>query len=326
MPAISIIVPVYQAENTLSTCIDSILNQTFSDFELILLNDGSTDNSGAICNEYCKKDSRIKVVHQDNCGVSATRNKGISMAEGKYIMFCDSDDYVHPNWCEYMHTVITHNPDLFCVCDVTKVPYDNVVECSPEDMSECKYFNSYYELYITGMSTYTVTKIYDVAKISAAQIRFNVGRTFAEDAEFNVEYYKQCNGAVSISNKLYYYRSNPNSLMNVKYDDFFPIYSFPFSVRLPLIEKEHIPQYCDIWFSDFHNMFSYIFQRKDLSYMKKLKYNQKILNSDEFQFVLKNMLGERENSFVLRLLRTNCYYLYWLFEKTVKIKNRLFKR
>ena len=100
VPKISIIVPVYRCEPYISRCIESILNQTFTDFELILVNDGSPDKSGDICDEYAEKDNRISVIHQENKGASAARNRGIAEAIGEYLMFCDSDDMVSPMWVE----------------------------------------------------------------------------------------------------------------------------------------------------------------------------------------------------------------------------------
>ena len=90
----SIIVPVYNVEKYLNECVDSILSQTFIDFELILVNDGSKDNSGKICDEYAEKDARVKVIHKENGGLSDARNKGTEIAQGKYIIYIDSDDYL----------------------------------------------------------------------------------------------------------------------------------------------------------------------------------------------------------------------------------------
>ena len=112
MPIISIIVPVYNSEKYLCRCIDSILNQTFSDFELLLIDDGSTDGSGIICDEYAKKDSRIRVFHKKNGGVSSARNLGIDNAKGEWITFCDSDDWVYPNWLENYDVYYNSNYDL----------------------------------------------------------------------------------------------------------------------------------------------------------------------------------------------------------------------
>ena len=98
MPEISIIVPVYNTEKWLRRCVDSILAQTFKDFELLLIDDGSTDNSGTICDEYVGKDPRVRVFHKSNGGVSSARNLGLNNVRGKYIAFCDSDDWVENNY------------------------------------------------------------------------------------------------------------------------------------------------------------------------------------------------------------------------------------
>ena len=103
MPLISVIVPVYKVEPYLHRCVDSILSQTFTDFELILIDDGSPDNCGTICDEYAARDSRIRVVHQENKGLPAARNAGLNVACGEYIASCDSDDYWEPNLLETVY-------------------------------------------------------------------------------------------------------------------------------------------------------------------------------------------------------------------------------
>lgn len=100
----SIIVPVYKVEAVLPRCIESILHQTVPDFELILIDDGSPDGSGAICDRYMEMDSRVKVIHQINSGVSSARNRGLEIAQGQYVVFIDSDDFVNPNYLEIFDT------------------------------------------------------------------------------------------------------------------------------------------------------------------------------------------------------------------------------
>ena len=100
MPEISVIVPVYKAEAYLHACIDSILSQTFSGFELILVDDGSPDGCGAICDDYAARDSRVRVIHQKNQGQAAARNHALAAAEGEWVCFVDSDDAVHPQMLE----------------------------------------------------------------------------------------------------------------------------------------------------------------------------------------------------------------------------------
>ena len=118
---ISVIVPVYNTEKFLKNCISSIANQTYKDLEIILVNDGSTDNSGKICDDFAQKDSRIKVIHQSNKGVGAARNAGLDVAKGAYIGFVDSDDILRPDMYEFLlNNLIVHNADI-SVCGVQKI-------------------------------------------------------------------------------------------------------------------------------------------------------------------------------------------------------------
>ena len=96
-PMVTMIIPVYNAQDSIRRCIESVLNQGYMDFELLLIDDGSTDASGEICEEYQKKDSRVQVIHKENTGVSDTRNLGLKKAKGQYIQFLDSDDWITPD-------------------------------------------------------------------------------------------------------------------------------------------------------------------------------------------------------------------------------------
>lgn len=127
MPAISIIVPVYKVEEYLPKCIDSILAQTFADFELILVDDGSPDNCGKICDEYADKDNRIVVIHKENGGVSSARNAGLDIAKGKYIGFIDSDDYIDPDMYETLYNNLVNNNADISICGIF-VCYKNVIK------------------------------------------------------------------------------------------------------------------------------------------------------------------------------------------------------
>ena len=113
MSEISIIIPVYNAEKYIVRCLDALILQTFRDIEIICIDDGSLDNSPQILDDYTIKDSRIRVIHQPNAGAGPARNKGLEAAAGKYVMFCDSDDWYEPNMCEFMHdTIIQQNADV----------------------------------------------------------------------------------------------------------------------------------------------------------------------------------------------------------------------
>lgn len=125
MKSISIIVPVYNVEPYLRRCVDSILAQTLTDFELILVDDGSPDGCPAICDEYAEKDSRVHVIHKENGGVSSARNTGMAVAEGKYFLFCDSDDYVSPQWCETLYVAAEGDPNYLAFGGINRVWPEN---------------------------------------------------------------------------------------------------------------------------------------------------------------------------------------------------------
>lgn len=119
---ISIIVPVYNVEKYLPKCINSILSQTYNNFELILIDDGSPDKCGLICDKFAESDNRIKVIHQKNSGVSTARNNGLKIAQGDFITFIDSDDYVAENYLQYMLEILLNNTDTdFIICNFLRV-------------------------------------------------------------------------------------------------------------------------------------------------------------------------------------------------------------
>ena len=120
-PTISVIAPVYNTEKYLPRCIDSILAQTFTDFELLLIDDGSKDNSGAVCDEYASKDERVRVFHKENGGVSSARNVGLDNAKGEWITFVDSDDWIAETMYQEMYELATlENADIV-YCDINMV-------------------------------------------------------------------------------------------------------------------------------------------------------------------------------------------------------------
>ena len=130
MAAISIIVPVYKVEPYLHRCVDSILNQTFTDFELILVDDGSPDNCGGICDDYAAKDSRVHVIHQKNSGVSAARNAGLARAFAngcQWVAFVDSDDWVHPCYLEILHGAAVENGVMLSCCEFCPVQEESQI-------------------------------------------------------------------------------------------------------------------------------------------------------------------------------------------------------
>ena len=118
---VTVVVAVYNIENYISDCIESITCQTYKNLQIILVDDGSFDSSGKICDEFAQKDKRIEVVHQLNGGLSEARNTGIRKAEGKWIAFIDGDDYIHPQFIEILYKAVKESESKIAICDYTKV-------------------------------------------------------------------------------------------------------------------------------------------------------------------------------------------------------------
>lgn len=185
---ISVIVPVYNTEEYLHRCVDSILAQTFTDFELLLINDGSKDSSGAICDEYAVKDSRVRVFHKENTGVSATRNIGIDNSKGDYVIFCDSDDY----WCEITALDFLYKKSVENDLDIIRGEYkavdgfDNDLFIRPITKSKENIANNvinniiFLKEAINGEYFFVLCLM---KKSVLSDIRYNVKRSFLEDME-----------------------------------------------------------------------------------------------------------------------------------------------
>ena len=217
MAEISIIVPVYNVEQYLENCIESILNQTFKDFELILVDDGSTDNSGKICDIYEKKDSRIKVIHKNNGGLSSARNTGLDIACGKYIGFVDSDDSIHPKMYEVLYNLIEkYKSDISC-CNY-KYTYDisnqNHEELNLNEVIEMSNIEAIEKLYDKDLGVRLVVawnKLYH--KRLFDNIRYKVGRLHEDEFMAHRRLYNS-KKITYVDNELYYYLQREGSIMS----------------------------------------------------------------------------------------------------------------
>ena len=213
---ISIITPVYKVEKYLRRCVDSVLKQSFSDFELILVDDGSPDQSGAICDQYASEDNRVRVIHQKNGGAAVARNTGLDAASGKWIAFIDSDDWVHPDYLRVLHeTAEQKHADLVtCRYETTSgVSAVGDAAVSPIVSSEDR------EEYWLGDRTGAVVpwgKLYRSELFEG--IRYPVGRT-AEDEFVTYKLIFGCNCLVVIENVMYRYFINEQSVSHRNYLD-----------------------------------------------------------------------------------------------------------
>lgn len=216
MPLVSVIVPVYNTEYYLPHCIESILSQSFRDLELILVDDGSTDNSGMICDQYAVEDNRAKVIHCQNGGVSVARNTGMKQAIGKYLMFVDSDDWLAVECLENMIEAIREaNADL-CVARLIKVETDDVPisECQIESILSGR--EALEIVARENSNRYRCCPAKLVKRNIATQFLFPVGRRWSEDTAVIYKWYHKSKTVVFMNYSPYYYRYNPESASNTR--------------------------------------------------------------------------------------------------------------
>ena len=216
---ISIIVPVYNVEKYLRKCIESIINQTYENLEIILIDDGSTDGSSKICDEFLKKDNRIIVEHTSNKGVSSARNRGIEIAKGNWIAFVDSDDWIEPQFCEdlYKNALLDNNIGL--VCSGYKRVYkdkEEIINCTKEKII----YNARQFLIklLNVQNGYGFCHMKLIKKSCIGNLRFNRDVTVGEDALFNMQITKNIKKVMILGEPLYNYRFNESSVVR-KYDN-----------------------------------------------------------------------------------------------------------
>jgi glycosyltransferase involved in cell wall biosynthesis len=220
--AISVIVPVYNVEQYLRECLDSILNQTFTYFELLLINDGSPDASGRICNEYAQKDSRIRVFHKENGGVSSARNLGLDNARGKWITFIDSDDWVDNTYLEHL---LEGDEDVELRVMGIMIQ-EHKQKWKKQATREELFLNDdlwkFYKLYMSySVFLGPCMKLFLLSVINKFNIRFDHGLSYGEDTIFNLQYFKQIKSISSKKYVEYYYRNTESSLCkNVSIDGY----------------------------------------------------------------------------------------------------------
>ena len=318
---ISVIVPVYNSEKYLKRCIDSILNQTYKAIELILVDDGSPDNCGKICDEYAKKDKRVRVIHKTNAGVSAARNSGLEIALGNYATFVDSDDYIEPEmYSNMMEKVHQYNCDVVmcdCIKDFTdhSEMYTHDIRAGFYDKEQL--VNEYYpHLLMMENVEYPATIsnwliLFNRNKLG--NLRYVVGVRYSEDLLFGAQLVYNTDSFYYMKEQAYYhYYMNPTSATHKftvdKWNDYKTLHfeinkyfseceSFDFSHQIDL---------CLLFFV--YNSVSNIFSADNLEREKKFE-------------IVKNILGDNE----VRRMFSNIKVLKLPISKKLKIVTIIYK-
>lgn len=282
---ISVIVPVYNTAKYLIDTIDSILRQTYKEFELILIDDGSKDNSLKICNSIQKKDKRVIVLHQENQGASAARNAGIKIARGKYICFIDSDDYIEPDMLECLiKNAEKYDVDISC-CGLVQVTLDGKVK-NHYCHGEKEYFTDMEEI----MKNFFINPVYKeilygpynklIRSEIVKEIEFNTKYIMGEDLLFNFECLEKAKSFYLENRELYHYIKRENSITTSKFaeKDFDYIYVADILLKKVKEKYPNIIEVANIW-----------------NYQKKLNICRRFCVNEEYKKKYKNLYYEWKN-------------------------------
>lgn len=225
MPEISIIVPVYNVEKYIHRCINNILAQTFTDFELILVDDGSPDNSGIFCDNYACLDPRVKVIHQENAGVSTARNKGLNQAVGEYVTFIDSDDWIPDNYLFELYHACVQNLSQVAICDyVLYSSNTSQILVSATEHETCIMTNREAIDFYGNLNLEKANALFRApwAKLIKTEIAkkhlFPEDRKYAEDAACVYRWLWDSNRVIHTNKTKYYYYQNSDGACNQSMD------------------------------------------------------------------------------------------------------------
>lgn len=284
---ISIIIPVYNVEKYLNQCIESIISQTYTEWECILVNDGSKDNSGKICDSWAKKESRIYVIHQINQGVSAARNKGIKESKGEYIVFIDSDDWVEPNYLSDMLRGMfkNNNPDLVVTGNNHHITPERTISYKPNKELYSTLSNDITSDFIKNIGLFygPTSLLYKASIIKDYKIRFPEDYSLGEDLLFNFQYLSKVKYVLFIPIANYNYRIQEfGSLSSIYRDNTFYIHYQQWKIQKEFlknkdmwneISQEHF--YTELWGIIYNGLFNKL--NPSYTYIKS------ILNIDELK-------------------------------------------
>lgn len=284
---ITVVVPFYNEEKHLERCIDSILCQSYSDFSLILVDDGSSDGSAQICKKYEEKDSRIKYVYKDNGGISSARNAGLSYVNTEFVTFIDSDDWVENNHLEELMNGYT--PDLqLSICAYCRDDGENVKKFHCDEfVSNDKTTIILNMMDALKYNSGPCNKVYRTKILKENDIKFDERYTVGEDLLFNMNYMKFCDRCKYSAKTFYHYMTNPNSMMNsMKHYK-------TFNVKW-LTEWDTIRE-CEIILRDNNAVMPAVNERKFttaikiIEIMNRCKYENKDYSREMTRFISKNM-------------------------------------
>ena len=330
MPTVSIIVPVYKSEQFINRCIDSILQQTYRDYELLLIDDGSPDNSGKICDEYAKADSRIKVIHQKNQGASAARNRGITEATGKFLMFCDSDDLVSPMWIERLIVCIDDESTL-AIGAYCKEFSNLGAERELKIKAVKKYDASeYYQFNKSGIAGFLCNAVYirDIVEAFNIRLRQQADKgDYNEDLIFALEYASHIDSIVYTGYSDYMYDVRQDSMSHSFDNHYFDKYEEKFQLWKSFLEANAKSEFQ----SDLSTKMLYHFLRSlqlDVeqitfgNFFKIKEHFYSIIKSSSMQECIFSANTSNENQRIISLIKNQKNFTVFMIYLLTEIKRR----
>lgn len=315
----SIIVPVYNSAMYLEKCIQSILQQSYPYWELILVDDGSTDGSGIICDKYAKEHANIKCFHQENCGVSAARNTGIEASCGEFLCFIDSDDVVSPEYLEHLISILKlHN------CDWSLSAVSNYHEFSPQQSILLDFDQLSAEDFLKLNTSYVLfgpfCKLYKTEIIRRNQIRFPERINYGEDLLFNFAYMEHIHSAVFWNvNDYSYEKVNDNSLSTRYRKTMFEEELYLANVKISFYKKKGVYNreferfIHDGIFDMGYNAILKSYFRGDHENIKAYIWN--ILNNEKFQKAARDVPRGKYSSFIMFMMKNKLVYCLMFYLK-----------
>ena len=214
METVSVIIPVYKTKEYLRQCVDSVIKQSYEKLEIILVDDGSPDSCGAICDEYAQKDARIQVIHKANGGLSSARNAGIAVAQGKYICFVDSDDYLHAEYVSRLVCAMENGNAQMAACVFCETTDRQIYQGELPQSALQVVTNDRFRCALDADSYagFAWNKLFDNGILKTNHLLFDETIFNGEDLPFVVEYLTHCSKVAFIEDPLYYYYIRPNSI------------------------------------------------------------------------------------------------------------------
>lgn len=329
MDKVSIIVPVYNVENDLAYCIDSILSQTYENIELLLIDDGSSDSSPEICDEYAKKDKRVRVYHRKNGGVSSARNYGLDNAEGEYVLFVDSDDRIAPDTVkDNINLAIANNLDMVIFSFYYHITAQDCINPNIIDKSFCgnheDFFNECFNLLIDKeLINAPWNKFIRREIIEKNGIRFNENFSICEDMAFSVETLSACE-RIMLNNKIYYdyYIKQSGSLVFKFHENYFEALSNFYRLAMEYCNKykdnEEQKKKLDTLYASLTIMFiKMICCRHEDNAKTKISHIMSICSDKKFRVALNNADLNRKKRTIRRLIQLKQYKLIYVLYNAI---------